>query len=83
MTCMRHLDGNRDGKGRGHVSREGGASGIFRIRNVSDAEMGPLLVIGSANILFPYVRETVLDSVARGGFPTGMLDPVNFKAHYQ
>ena len=28
-------------------------AGIFRIRNVSDAEMGPLLVIGSANILFP------------------------------
>ena len=45
--------------------------------------MGPLLVIGSANILFPYVRETVLDSVARGGFPTVMLDPVNFKAHYR
>ncbi|MEO7864055.1 MAG: protein-export chaperone SecB, partial [Nitrospirales bacterium] len=30
-----------------------------------------------------YVRETVSDAVTRGGFPTVMLNPVNFEALYQ
>ena len=58
-------------------------AGIFRIRNVPETELGPVLGIGCANILFPYVRETVSDAVTRGGFPTVMLNPVNFEALYQ
>ena len=58
-------------------------AGIFRIRHVPETEMGPVLGIGCANILFPYVRETVSDAVTRGGFPTVMLNPVNFEALYQ
>ena len=58
-------------------------AGIFRIRHVPETEMGPVLSIGCANILFPYVRETVSDAVTRGGFPTVMLNPVNFEALYQ
>jgi len=58
-------------------------AGIFRIRHVPEAELGPVLSIGCANILFPYVRETVSDAVTRGGFPTVMLNPVNFEALYQ
>lgn len=57
-------------------------AGIFRIHNVPEAELGPVLGIGCANILFPYVRETVSDAVTRGGFPTVMLNPVNFEALY-
>lgn len=58
-------------------------AGIFRIRHVPETEMGAVLGIGCANILFPYVRETVSDAVTRGGFPTVMLNPVNFEALYQ
>jgi len=58
-------------------------AGIFRIRHVSEAEINPVLGIGCANILFPYVRETVSDAVTRGGFSTVMLNPVNFEALYQ
>jgi len=58
-------------------------AGIFRIRHVSEAEMPPVLGVGCANILFPYVRETVSDAVTRGGFPTVMLNPVNFESLYQ
>ena len=58
-------------------------AGIFRIQHVPESEMGPVLGIGCANILFPYVRETVSDAVTRGGFPTVMLNPVNFEALYQ
>jgi preprotein translocase subunit SecB len=58
-------------------------AGIFRIRHVPETEMGPVLGVGCANILFPYIRETVSDAVTRGGFPTVMLNPVNFEALYQ
>ena len=58
-------------------------AGIFRIRNVSDEEIGPVLGIGCPNILFPYLREVVSDVVTRAGFPAVSLSPVNFEAIYQ
>ena len=58
-------------------------AGIFRIRNVSDEEIDPVLGIGCPNILFPYLREVVSDIVTRAGFPPVILSPVNFEAVYQ
>ena len=58
-------------------------AGIFRLRNVSDEEIGPVLGIGCPNILFPYLREVVSDVVTRAGFPAVILSPVNFEAIYQ
>jgi preprotein translocase subunit SecB len=59
-------------------------AGIFRIRNLSDEELDPVLGIGCPNILFPYLREVVSDVVTRAGFPPVILSPVNFEAiHHQ
>ncbi|MBP6058150.1 MAG: protein-export chaperone SecB [Nitrosomonas sp.] len=58
-------------------------AGIFRIRNVSDDEIDPVLGIGCPTILFPYLREAVSDIVTRAGFPPVILSPVNFEAIYQ
>jgi len=55
-------------------------AGIFRIRNVSDEEIDPVLGIGCPTILFPYLREAVSDVVTRAGFPPVILSPVNFEA---
>ncbi|SFE36659.1 protein-export chaperone SecB [Nitrosomonas sp. Nm166] len=57
-------------------------AGIFRIRNLSDEEIDPVLGIGCPNILFPYLREVVSDTVTRAGFPPVILSPVNFEAIY-
>ncbi|SEN20524.1 protein-export chaperone SecB [Nitrosomonas marina] len=57
-------------------------AGIFRISNVPENEIGPVLGIGCPNILFPYVREAVSDVVTRAGFPPVILNPVNFEAVY-
>lgn len=54
--------------------------GIFAIRNVPEADIGPILGIGCPNILFPYARELVSDAVNRAGFPPVILAPVNFEA---
>ncbi len=58
-------------------------AGVFRIRHVSKEEIGPVLAIGCANIIFPYLRETVSDAVTRAGFSAVILSPVNFEAIYQ
>jgi preprotein translocase subunit SecB len=57
-------------------------AGIFQIRNVPKDEMEPIMMIGCANILFPYAREAVSDAVTRAGFQTILLAPVNFEALY-
>lgn len=57
-------------------------AGIFRIRNLSDDEIDPVLGVGCPNILFPYLREVVSDIVTRAGFPPVILSPVNFEAIY-
>ena len=61
---------------------EVGQAGIFRIRNIPADNMGPLLSIACPNILFPYAREVVADSVTRAGFAPVVLQPVNFEALY-
>ena len=58
-------------------------AGIFRIRNIPNGEIDPVLGIGCSNILFPYLREVVSDVVTRAGFPPVILNPVNFEAIYQ
>ncbi|KAF7597785.1 MAG: protein-export chaperone SecB [Candidatus Dactylopiibacterium carminicum] len=58
-------------------------SGVFQIRNVPQEELEPILLIGCANILFPYVREAVSDAVTRAGFQPVLLSPVNFEAMYE
>ncbi len=58
-------------------------AGVFRIRHISEEEMAPVLGIGCANIIFPYLRETVSDAVTRAGFSAVILSPVNFEAIYQ
>lgn len=58
-------------------------AGIFQIRNVQESDLGPILGIVCPNVLFPYVRETISDTINRAGFPAVLLAPVNFEALYQ
>ncbi|MDP1558703.1 MAG: protein-export chaperone SecB [Nitrosomonas sp.] len=57
-------------------------AGIFQIRNIPENELKPILGITCPNILFPYLREVVSDTVTRAGFPAIILNPVNFEAIY-
>jgi preprotein translocase subunit SecB len=58
-------------------------AGIFQVRNLPKESLDMVLSITCPNILFPYVRETVSDSITRSGFPPFLLAPVNFEALYQ
>ena len=61
---------------------EVGQAGIFRIMNVPNEQIEPLIAVACPNILFPYARETVSDAVTRAGFAPVVLQPVNFEAMY-
>jgi len=58
-------------------------AGIFQIRNFADSDVEPVMMIGCANILFPYAREAISDAITRTGFQPIQLAPVNFEALYQ
>ncbi|HUP29710.1 MAG TPA: protein-export chaperone SecB [Usitatibacter sp.] len=62
---------------------EAAQAGIFVARNIPAQEMEAVLGIACPNILFPYVREVISDTVVRAGFPPVVLSPVNFEAIYQ
>ena len=59
---------------------EAAQAGIFTARNIPQQELEPVLGIACPNILFPYVREVISDTVVRAGFPPVILSPVNFEA---
>ena len=61
---------------------EAGQAGIFRVQNVPEENIEPLLSIACPNILFPYAREVVSESITRAGFAPVLLQPVNFEALY-
>ena len=62
---------------------EAGQAGIFVARNIPAQELEQVLGIACPNILFPYAREVISDTVVRAGFPPVILSPVNFEAIYQ
>jgi preprotein translocase subunit SecB len=62
---------------------EAAQAGIFVARNIPAQELDAVLGIACPNILFPYVREVISETVVRAGFPPVILSPVNFEAIYQ
>ena len=62
---------------------EAAQAGIFVARNIPASELEAVLGIACPNILFPYAREVISDTVTRAGFPPVILSPVNFEAIYQ
>lgn len=57
--------------------------GVFSIRGIEGDNLRALLGTFCPNTLFPYVREVIDSTVAKGGFPPLQLAPFNFEALYQ
>jgi preprotein translocase subunit SecB len=58
-------------------------AGIFRVQNVPQNALHPVLMIECPRLLFPFAREIIASAVRSGGFPQLLLDPVDFVALYQ
>ena len=58
-------------------------AGIFTITGLSSQHQERALEAACPNALFPFVREHVNNLVTHGGFPSLLLQPVNFDAMYE
>ncbi|MGD9773448.1 protein-export chaperone SecB [Diaphorobacter sp.] len=58
-------------------------AGIFEIRNIPEEQMGAIIGIACPQIIYPYLRGNVADTVTRAGFPPVHLAEINFQAMYE
>jgi preprotein translocase subunit SecB len=58
-------------------------AGVFRLVNIPQENLGPLLMIECPRLLFPFAREIISNAIANGGFPPLLLNPVDFVGLYQ
>jgi len=58
-------------------------AGVFRIQNIPQESLNPVVLIEWPRLLFPFAREIVATAVRNGGFPPLMLDPVDFASLYR
>lgn len=58
-------------------------AGIFKIENVAERQLHPVLMIECPRIIFPFARRIVSDLTRDGGFPPLMLDMVDFAGIYR
>ena len=57
--------------------------GLFRLTNIPEEAMQPILLIQAPHMLFPFARRIVADVVRDGGMPPLMIEPIDFVALYQ
>jgi preprotein translocase subunit SecB len=58
-------------------------AGVFRLQNIPEAEMHPILMIECPRLMFPFARQIVADAVRAGGFPPLLIDPIDFHNLYR
>ncbi len=56
--------------------------GVFRIRNVPDAQLTQVLMIECPRLIFPFARQVLASVTQQGGFPPLMMEPVDFAQVY-
>jgi preprotein translocase subunit SecB len=56
---------------------------VFRLANIAQENVEPLLMIECPRLLFPFARELIASAISNGGFPPLMLQPIDFVALYQ
>lgn len=57
--------------------------GMFRLANIPENVLQPVLFVDCPTLLFPYMRRIVSQLAQDGGFPPLMLDPIDFAALYR
>jgi preprotein translocase subunit SecB len=58
-------------------------AGVFRLTNIPQENVGPLLMIECPRLLFPFARELIASTISNGGFSPLLLQPIDFVALYQ
>lgn len=57
--------------------------GLFRLVNIPEDSIEPMLLIECPRQIFPFARRIIADVTRDGGFPPLMIDPIDFVGLYQ
>jgi preprotein translocase subunit SecB len=57
--------------------------GVFRVKNVPEAQLPPLLMVEGPRLIFPFARQVLANITQQGGFAPLMIEPVDFLRLYQ
>ncbi len=58
-------------------------AGVFRLINVTQETVNPIMLIECPRLLFPFARKIIADASQDGGFPPLLLDPIDFVALFR
>ena len=58
-------------------------AGIFTVPQLLPEVLGPLLMIEAPRMLFPFARQIISNTVAAGGFPPLLVNPIDFADLYR
>jgi preprotein translocase subunit SecB len=83
VEVILHLEGKAENAGTLLFSFDLSFAGAFRIQNVPQESLHPVVMIECPRLLFPFAREIVAAAVRNGGFPPLLLDPVDFVGLYR
>jgi len=57
--------------------------GIFRLRNIPENQVAPLIMVECPRLIFPFARQVLASVTQQGGFPPLMMEPVDFAQLYR
>jgi preprotein translocase subunit SecB len=58
-------------------------AGVFRMQNIPQQDLHPIMMIECPRLLFPFAREIISNAVMNSGFPPLRIDPVDFVGLYR
>ena len=77
------IEGKAEGAGAVLFQFELIYAGVFRMQNIPQADLHPIMMIECPRFLFPFAREIISNAVMNSGFPPLRIDPVDFVGLYR
>ena len=77
------LEGSAEAKDSVLFKFELNYAGVFRLRNIPEAELHAVIMIECPRLLFPFARRIIADITREGGHPPLMIDPIDFVGLYR
>lgn len=78
-----HLEAKASNGGKAVFAADLLYAGIFRLENIPQEALHPIVLVECPRMLFPFARQILADATRNGGFPPLMLDPIDFASMYQ
>lgn len=78
-----HIEATATHEGKAVFAAELLYAGIFRLENIPEDALHPIILVECPRMIFPFARQILADATQKGGFPPLMLDPIDFASMYE